>query len=412
VAIQSLEALLHNVPVQGLRVFVRADLNVPLKRGKISYDSRIQASLPSLERLISAGARIILASHLGRPKGQRDPSLSLEPIAAALAEALSARCETRVHFVNDCVGDVVTAAVDRLANGEILLLENLRFYSAETDNDPEFALALAALADVYVGDAFGTAHRAHASTEGMVRHIKRTAAGLLLQAELDALSATLEPDRPFVCFLGGAKVSDKLGVLEALIERADTIAVGGAMAYTFLAARGEATGRSLIEPERFKDALRMIARAEERPCRLLLPIDHIVSRSLEESAEAQTVETIPDDSMGVDIGPQTAERYAQAASEAATILWNGPMGVFEIDAFSRGTERLARAVAASKGRTIVGGGDSLAAVNKVGVGSEIDHLSTGGGAALEFVQGLPLPGVVALDRASSPSGSQGKGFRS
>jgi phosphoglycerate kinase len=406
VAIQSLEALLDERPVGGQRVFVRADLNVPLRQGKIADDSRIRASLPTLERLVTAGARIVLASHLGRPKGKSDPSLSLEPIATALAEALSARCQTRVHFIQDCVGETVSTAVDQLADGEILLLENLRFHMEETDNDPKFARALAALADVYVGDAFGTAHRAHASTQGMVRHVDRAAAGLLLQAELDALQTTLEPDRPFVCFLGGAKVSDKLGVLEALIERADTIGVGGAMAYTFLAARGQATGRSLIEPDRFDDARRMIARAKERQCQLLLPTDHVVSRGLEEGAGAQTVTTIPEDYMGVDIGPQTADRYARAASEAAAILWNGPMGVFEIDAFSHGTERLARAVAASKGRTIVGGGDSLAAVHKVGVGAEIDHLSTGGGASLEFVQGLSLPGVVALDRAARQADEQ------
>ncbi len=409
VAIQSLEALLDESPIIGQRVFVRADLNVPLQHGTITDDSRIQASLPTLERLIQAGARIVLASHLGRPKGKRDPSLSLEPIATALAEALSARCQTRVHFIHDCVGEAVSAAVDQLAAGEILLLENLRFHAAETNNDPEFAQALAALADVYVGDAFGTAHRAHASIEAMVRHVERAAAGLLLQSELDALQTTLEPDRPFVCFLGGAKVSDKLGVLEALIERADTIGVGGAMAYTFLAARGEATGRSLIEPERFDDARRMIARAEQRQCQLLLPIDHVVSPGLEEGPEAQTVTIIPENYMGVDIGPQTADRYALAASKAAAILWNGPMGVFEIDAFSHGTERLARAVAASKGRTIVGGGDSLAAVNKVGVGAQIDHLSTGGGASLEFVQGLPLPGVIVLDRAAHQADKQEKG---
>lgn len=398
VAIQSLDALIEAVPLAGRRVFVRADLNVPQKDGVIGDDSRIRASLPTLERLLEAKARIVLASHLGRPKGKRDPALSLEPIAAAVAAALSQNHPTKVHFTNDCIGDEVSAAVDRLPAGEILLLENLRFHAAETENDPEFAKALASLADVYVNDAFGTAHRAHASTAGMVPFVEHVASGYLLQSELDALSSTLDPERPFVCFLGGAKVSDKLGVLEALIERADTIGVGGAMAYTFLAARGESTGRSLVEPERLDDAKRMIARAEERHCQLLLPIDHVVSRRLEEGAEAQTVTTIPDDFMGVDIGPDTADRYAEAAENARTILWNGPMGVFEIDAFSRGTERLARAIAASPARTIVGGGDSLAAVNKVGVGAQIDHLSTGGGASLEFVQGLELPGVVALDR--------------
>jgi phosphoglycerate kinase len=261
-----------------------------------------------------------------------------------------------------------------------------------------FARKIADLGDVYVNDAFGTAHRAHASTAGMVPFVPHVAAGLLLQAELDALSSTLDPERPFVCFLGGAKVSDKLGVLEALIERADLIGVGGAMAYTFLASRGEPTGRSLVESERLDDARRMLTRADECQCELLLPSDHVVSQRIEEGAEGQIVTTIPDDSMGVDIGPETSDRYARAAAKARTILWNGPMGVFEIDAFSHGTERLARALAASPARTIVGGGDSLAAVHKVGVGAQIDHLSTGGGASLEFVQGLALPGVVALDR--------------
>jgi len=398
VAIQSLDTLLDASPVAGRRVFVRADLNVPLRDGQIGDDSRIRASLPTLERLSAAGARIILASHLGRPKGQRNPALSLAPLVPALDKMLAGSLRSKVHFASDCVGEEVTRAVEALEDGEILLLENLRFHAAETENDPEFARALAQLADVYVNDAFGTAHRAHASTAGMVPFVEQAAAGLLLQQELDALRAALDPERPFVCFLGGAKVSDKLGVLEALIERADTIGVGGAMAYTFLAARGEPTGRSLVEPDRLEDANRMLARAEKRPCELMLPTDHIVATRVEEGAPARTVTTIPADSIGVDIGPATAERYAAVALRARTILWNGPMGVFEIDAFSHGTERVAQAVAASDARSIVGGGDSLAAVHKVGVGAEIDHLSTGGGASLEFVQGLTLPGVAALER--------------
>jgi phosphoglycerate kinase len=396
VAIQSLADLLARDALAGRRVFVRADLNVPLdKQGRITDDSRIRASLPTLERLIDAGARIILASHLGRPKGERRPELSLAPVATALREALG----VRVELAPDCVGPEVEKAVGSLANGEILLLENLRFHRAETENDPEFAHALAALADIYVNDAFGTAHRAHASTAGMVPAVETVAAGLLMQRELEALQSALEPERPFVCFLGGAKVSDKLGVLEALIERADTIGVGGAMAYTFLAAQGVEVGRSLIEPDRFEDARRMIARAAERGCELLLPTDHVVSDRVEDGAGAEIVDTIPPDKLGVDIGPATTARYAAAAAAARTILWNGPMGVFEIDAFAHGTEGLARAVAASPGRSIVGGGDSLAAVHKVGVGDQIDHLSTGGGASLEFVQGLELPGVAALDRS-------------
>jgi len=406
VAIQSLDALLNASSLAGKRVFVRSDLNVPLSDGRIGDDSRIRASLPTLQRLVAADARIILASHLGRPKGQRDPALSLAPIALALEEALqeplkaakAGDLHSKVHFVSDCIGDDVTKAVGDLADGEILLLENLRFHAAETDNDPEFAKTLASLADIYVNDAFGTAHRAHASTAGMVPYVQEVAAGLLLQRELDELETLLEPERPFVCFLGGAKVSDKLGVLEALIERADTIGVGGAMAYTFLAAKGEPVGRSLVEPDRLDDANRMRARARERGCDLMLPTDHVVATRVEEGVPTQTVTAIPDDSMGVDIGPETAERYAAAALTARMILWNGPMGVFEIDAFSHGTERVARAIAASEARSIVGGGDSLAAVNKVGVAEGISHLSTGGGASLEFVQGLTLPGVAALDR--------------
>ena len=393
--IQSIEALLANCELAGRRVFVRADLNVPLDgNGKISDDSRIRASLPTLNLLVEAGAKVILASHLGRPKGERNSALSL----CIVAEALGSHFETKVHFAPDCVGVPAKEAVDSLANGEILLLENLRFQKAETENDPQFAAALASLADVYVNDAFGTAHRAHASTAGMVAHVGIAAAGQLLTKELDALTSALEPERPFVCFLGGAKVSDKLGVLEALIERADTVGVGGAMAYTFLSAQGQSTGSSLVEPDRLADAKRMIARAAERGCELLLPTDHVVSDRLAEDAVAQTVEIIPDGLMGLDIGPGTAARYAQAAAGAATILWNGPMGVFEIDAFATGTEAVAEAVAASSAGSIVGGGDSLAAVNKVGVGDRISHLSTGGGASLEFVQGLTLPGVAALDR--------------
>lgn len=392
--IRSLDDLLANEDLAGRRVFVRADLNVPLSEGHITDDSRIRASLPTLERLVGAGARVLLASHLGRPKGERKPALSLAVVAPVIAKALG----VRVLFAEDCVGEAAERAAADLADGEIALLENLRFHAAETDNDPDFARALGRLADVYVNDAFGTAHRAHASTAGMVEHVAVAVAGDLLQQELDALAVALDPERPFVCFLGGAKVSDKLGVLEALIERADTIAVGGAMAYTFLRARGEAIGASLVEPDRLDDARRMLSRAAERGCELLLPIDHVVSDRVEQGASASTVDAIPDGLIGVDIGPKTTARYAEAAAGARTILWNGPMGVFEIDAFAAGTEGVARAVADSPARSIVGGGDSLAAVNKTGVGDRIGHLSTGGGASLEFVQGLTLPGVAALDR--------------
>ena len=392
-AIKTLDDLLKDGGLRGQHVFVRSDLNVPMDSGQIRDDSRIRASLPSLERLRAAGARIILASHLGRPKGQKRPELSLQPVARALTAALG----QEVRFVNDCVGPEVEAAVQELADGEILLLENLRFHAAETENQEEFARGLAALADVYINDAFGTAHRAHASTVGMLPFVATCAAGLLLRKEIDALSELLDPAHPFVCFLGGAKVSDKLGVLEALIERADSIGVGGAMAYTFLAATGLSVGRSLVEPDRFEDARRMLARATERGCDLMLPTDHVVADAIAADARIETLKSIPDGMIGVDIGPETAERYAKAALGARAILWNGPMGVFEIDAFSAGTERVAHAIADSNGRSVVGGGDSLAAVAKIGVGDRIDHLSTGGGASLEFVQGLSLPGIQALE---------------
>jgi len=397
VAIQSLDDLLDADALRGRRVFLRADLNVPLDAaGRIRDDSRIRASLPTLEVLRAAGARVILASHLGRPKGERRPELSLAPVAEALGGALG----QPIHFAPDCIGPEVEARVAALEDGQVLLLENLRFHKAETENQVDFARELAALADVYVNDAFGTAHRAHASTVGMVELVDQVAAGRLLQQEIDALGSLLDPARPFVCFLGGAKVSDKLGVLEALIERANTIGVGGAMAYTFLAARGVPVGQSLVEPDRFEDASRMQARAAEVGCELLLPTDHIVSKRLEAGAATDLVAAIPPDAMGVDIGPETTERYAAAALAARTILWNGPMGVFEIEAFSAGTDRLARAVAESKAHSVVGGGDSLAAVRQAGVGDQIDHLSTGGGASLEFVQGLSLPGIQALDRST------------
>ena len=338
---------------------------------------------------------MILASHLGRPKGRRAPELSLRPVARALEEHLG----RKVLFCDTCVGPEAEAAAEALGDGEVLLLENLRFEPGEEKNDDTFAAGLARLADVYVNDAFGTAHRAHASTAGMVPLVGAAAAGLLMQSELAHLQSVLEPERPFLCLLGGAKVSDKLGVLEALASRADTLAIGGAMAYTFLEARGEPVGASLVEPDRLEDARRVADAARQRGCELLLPTDHVVAERLDADAETRIVETIPDGWMGFDIGPASAKRYAEAAGQASTILWNGPMGVFEMEAFANGTELVARGVADSNARSVVGGGDSLAAINRFGLGDRIDHLSTGGGASLEFVQGLELPGVAALERA-------------
>jgi phosphoglycerate kinase len=380
--------------VRGKRVLVRADLNVPLSGGAVADDTRIRASVPTLRRLFDAGARVIVASHLGRPKGQRKPEYTLRPVAPRLAELLG----VGVSFCEDCVGDAARAAVEELGPGQVLLLENLRFHAGEERNDPDFARALASLADAYVNDAFGTAHRAHASTVGVPALLDSVAAGQLLRAELDHLGVVRHPERPLLVILGGAKVSDKLAVLEALAPHADVLAIGGAMAYTFLAARGEPTGSSLVEPERVDDARRVLRAAQQAGHRLLVPTDHVVAERIEEGAPTRIVKEIPPGWMGVDIGPETAERYAAELLRARTVFWNGPMGVFEIPEFSSGTERVARAAAESEAVTVVGGGDSLAAINRIGVGDRITHLSTGGGASLEFVQGLELPGVAALER--------------
>ena len=380
-------------PLSGVRVLVRSDLNVPLDGDQITDDTRVRASLGTIERLRKAGARVIVASHLGRPKGRIVEDLSLAPVAEALTQQLGAR----VAFARDCVGDDARTQANALHDGEVLLLENLRFEEGETQNDPDFAAQLAGLADRYVNDAFGTAHRAHASTAGVVPFVEKSAAGDLLRKEVEQLRGVLSPERPLLCLLGGAKVSDKLGVLESLVERADVLAIGGAMAYTFLSARGESVGDSLIEPERLQAAQAVEQAAQRTGCRLLLPTDHVVAQSINSEAKTQVVTEIPEGWMGVDIGPQTAKRYAQEAQTAQTIFWNGPMGVFEIDAFASGTERVARGVSEAKGFSVVGGGDSLAAVNRLQLGDQISHLSTGGGASLEFIQGLTLPGLAALE---------------
>jgi phosphoglycerate kinase len=392
-AVASLESLLAR-GLRGRRVLVRSDLNVPLEHGAIRDDSRIRASVPTLRRLLDAGARVAVVSHLGRPKSTRRPELSLRPIAPRLAELLG----SGVSFCEECVGPVALAAVAALEPGQIVLLENLRFHAGEERNDPDFAKALAELADAYVNDAFGTAHRAHASTAGVTAYIADVAAGLLLQSELDHLRVVREPVRPLVVALGGAKVSDKLAVLEALAPHADSLAIGGAMAYTFLAARGEEIGASRVERDRLEDARRVEAAAKQHGRRLLLPTDHVVAQRIEAGTPRRVVRSIPEGWMGLDIGPETAARYAEEIAKARTFFWNGPMGVFEIPEFATGTESVARAAAESRGVTVIGGGDSLAAVNQLGLGGRMTHLSTGGGASLEYVQGLVLPGVAALER--------------
>ena len=392
-AIPDLDELLA-AGVRGARVFVRSDLNVPMREGRIGDDSRIRASLPTIVRLTRAGARVIVASHLGRPKGKPSPELSLRPVAPALARLL----DCGVSFSSECIGPKALAAVAELAPGQALLLENLRFHPGEEQIDRDFAAALARLADVYVNDAFGTAHRAHASTVGMVALVPRVAAGDLLRAELEHLRVVREPKRPLLAILGGAKVSTKLAVMEALAPHADVLAIGGAMTYTFLSAQKQPVGASLVERDCEGDARRVLAAAERAGRRLLLPSDHVVVQKVEAGASRRVVDAIPEGWIGVDIGPRTAAAYAAEARRARTVFWNGPMGVFEIDAFSAGTEAVARGVAACRGTSVVGGGDSLAAVNRLGIAARIGHLSTGGGASLEYVQGLVLPGVAALER--------------
>jgi phosphoglycerate kinase len=392
VAIPELDQLLRE-GVRGHRVFLRVDLNVPLERGHIRDDTRIRRSVPTLRRLIEGGARVIVTSHLGRPKGERVTAMSLRPVAPRLAEILG----SGVSFCEESIGERPAAAVKALGNGRALLLENLRFHAGEERNDPDFAQALAALADVYVNDAFGTAHRAHASTVGVAERLPRRAAGDLMTAELRHLQVVRDPHRPLLVLLGGAKVSDKVAVLEALAPHAEVIAIGGAMAYTFMAARGEAIGDSLYEADRTEDARRVTRAARDHGRRLLLPSDHVVALSPEPGAATRIVRDIPDGWVGLDIGPETAQSYVEEAERSNTIFWNGPMGRFEVEAFSEGTRIVAAGLARCAGTTVVGGGDSVAAVNQLGMGDRIDHLSTGGGASLEFVQGLTLPGVAALE---------------
>ncbi len=391
---------IEEVPLAGQRVFVRVDYNVPTEgtgvARRITDDSRIRASLPTLRLALERGARVVLASHLGRPKGRPDPELSLRPVATRLSELLG----RPVAFASECVGPEVEARVAALQAGEVLLLENLRFHAAEEQNDPTFALQLARLADVWVNDAFGAAHRAHASTAGMAPLIAERAAGLLMRDELHHLGALLAgAQRPFVAILGGAKVSDKITVIDNLLPRVDTLLIGGAMAYTFLAAQGTEIGASRCENDKLDLARELLARAGERGVKLLVPSDHVVAEAPRAGATTEVCRgAISAGWLGVDIGPETRRRYAEEIARAKTILWNGPMGIFEINEFAGGTLAIAQAVAtAREAVTVVGGGDSVAAVHKAGVAAQLTHVSTGGGASLEFLEGKLLPGVAALD---------------
>ena len=392
---------IDDVNFNGRRVFVRVDFNVPLDPGgRISDETRINAALPTIIKLHAQGAKIILASHLGRPKGKRVESMSLAPVASLLSEKLS----LPVLFLNDCIGAEVEEALKDLQDGQIVLLENLRFHNGETENDPIFAKSLASLADVFVNDAFGTAHRAHASTYGVAKLLPVKVSGYLIAKELEFLGQkTATPDRPFAVILGGAKVSDKIMVIDSLIDKADVIIIGGAMAYTFALANGKRIGESLCEPDKVDLARSALEKAKEKGVRFLLPVDTLGTNALDFDAktlgETRVFEgDIEDGWEGVDIGPQTTEIYAREVALAKTVLWNGPMGVFEIPDSSKGTFAIAKAVSESSGVSIIGGGDSVTAINQSGYSEDVTFMSTGGGASLEFLEGKSLPGVTILDR--------------
>jgi phosphoglycerate kinase len=395
---------LRDLQLSGKRVFMRVDFNVPLDEvGHVTDDTRIRETLPSIEYALKKGAKLILASHLGRPKGKVNPAMSLKSAGERLRMLLDERLgqDCNVGFATDCVGPQAEEMASLLEPGQALLLENLRFHAEEEKNDPQFAKKLAALSELYVNDAFGSAHRAHASTEGITHFVPKSAAGLLMEKELNYLSKALqEPSRPFVAIIGGAKVSDKIDVIRNLLTKVDALLIGGAMAYTFLKSQGAKVGKSLVEDDKLDLAKQLVLEAKAKNVRLLLPIDHVVAEKIDAHAKTQVLKTsdpVPDDMMGLDIGPMTVAAFGDEIDPASTIVWNGPMGVFEIDQFAKGTLQVAQAVAENSSATsIVGGGDSVAAIQKSGLADKITHISTGGGASLEFLEGKKLPGVEAL----------------
>ncbi|MBP0010207.1 MULTISPECIES: phosphoglycerate kinase [unclassified Roseofilum] len=387
--------------LSGKKVLMRADFNVPIDNGSITDDTRIRAALPTIQDLTGKGAKVILTSHFGRPKGKVNESMRLTPVAQRLSELLG----KEVKKTNDCIGDEVAAAVASMNDGDVVLLENVRFHAGEEANDPEFVKQLASIADLYVNDAFGTAHRAHASTEGVTKYLKPSVAGFLIEKELQYLQAAIEsPQRPLAAIIGGSKVSSKIGVIETLLEKCDKLLIGGGMIFTFYKARGLNVGKSLVEEDKLELAKSLEAKAKERGVDLLLPTDVVLADNFAADANSQTVsvDAIPDGWMGLDIGPDSVETFKAALADCKTVIWNGPMGVFEFENFAKGTEAIARSLAEltkTGASTIIGGGDSVAAVEKVGVADQMSHISTGGGASLELLEGKELPGIAALDEA-------------